>query len=150
MTQKTVPLKNVSFTWRLHHCKWRSAKFRPMIGLGAFEQGGTFIVPHLLWHGASVFPVSSEGPPHLVSFYDTPRDAEDLHCIITRILTGCTSGAYQNWYRFSFILKTESALQMAAFYRGLVFMYGMRSITTFLSLFTSHMPFVDKHLSFLQ
>jgi hypothetical protein len=29
----------------------------------AFEQGGIFIVPHLLWHGASVFPVSSEGPP---------------------------------------------------------------------------------------
>ena len=33
-------------------------------GLGsalmAFEQGGTFIVPHLLWHEASVFVVSSE------------------------------------------------------------------------------------------
>jgi hypothetical protein len=28
--------------------------------LRAFEQGGIFIVPHLLWHGASVFPVSSE------------------------------------------------------------------------------------------
>jgi hypothetical protein len=25
-------------------------------------------VPHLLWHGALVFPVSSEGPPHLVAF----------------------------------------------------------------------------------
>jgi hypothetical protein len=31
--------------------------------LRAFEQGGIFIMPHLLWHGASVFPVSSEGPP---------------------------------------------------------------------------------------
>jgi hypothetical protein len=37
--------------------------------LRAFEQGGIFIVPHLLWHGASFFPVSSEGPPHLVIFY---------------------------------------------------------------------------------
>ena len=27
--------------------------------LRAFEQGGIFIVPHLLWHGTSVFPVSS-------------------------------------------------------------------------------------------
>ena len=27
----------------------------------AFEQGGIFIVPHLLLHGASVFAVSSEG-----------------------------------------------------------------------------------------
>ena len=43
-----------------------------------FEQGGTFIVPHLLWHGASVFPVSSEGPPHLVASYDTRGDVEDL------------------------------------------------------------------------
>jgi hypothetical protein len=33
--------------------------------LTAVEQGGIFIVPHLLWHGDSVFPVSTEGPPHL-------------------------------------------------------------------------------------
>jgi hypothetical protein len=46
--------------------------------LWAFEQGGIFIVPHLLWHGASVFPVSSEGPPHLVASYDTQGDVEDL------------------------------------------------------------------------
>jgi hypothetical protein len=39
--------------------------------LRAFEQGGIFIVPHLLWHGTSVFPVSSEGPPHSVASYDT-------------------------------------------------------------------------------
>jgi hypothetical protein len=32
--------------------------------LRAFEQGGIFIVPHLLWHGTSVFPVSSEAPLH--------------------------------------------------------------------------------------
>jgi hypothetical protein len=31
--------------------------------LRAFEQGGIFIVPHLLRHGTSVFPISSEGPP---------------------------------------------------------------------------------------
>jgi hypothetical protein len=46
--------------------------------LKAFEQGGIFIVPHLLWHGTSVFPVSSEGPSHAVAFYDTHEDAEDL------------------------------------------------------------------------
>jgi hypothetical protein len=42
--------------------------------LRAFEQGGIFIV----WHGTSVFPVSSEGPPHSVASYDTHGDAEDL------------------------------------------------------------------------
>jgi hypothetical protein len=44
----------------------------------AFEQGGIFIVPHLLWHRASVFPFSSEGPPHSVASYDTHEDVEDL------------------------------------------------------------------------
>jgi hypothetical protein len=46
--------------------------------LRALEQGGIFIVPHLLWHGTSVYPVSSEGPPHLVASYDTRGDVEDL------------------------------------------------------------------------
>ena len=46
--------------------------------LRAFEQGGIFIVPHLLWHGDSVFLVSSEGPPHSIAFYNTQGDVEDL------------------------------------------------------------------------
>jgi hypothetical protein len=39
--------------------------------LRVFKQGGIFIVPHLLWHRTLVFPVSSEGSPHSVAFYDT-------------------------------------------------------------------------------
>jgi hypothetical protein len=39
--------------------------------LKAFEQVGIFIVSHLLWHGTSVFQVSTEGPPHSVTSYDT-------------------------------------------------------------------------------
>jgi hypothetical protein len=27
-----VPLKNFSRIWRRHHCRWRAAKFRPMLG----------------------------------------------------------------------------------------------------------------------
>jgi hypothetical protein len=46
--------------------------------LRAFEQGWIFIMPHLLWHGTSVFPFSPEGPPHLVASYDTRGDLEDL------------------------------------------------------------------------
>jgi hypothetical protein len=48
--------------------------------LKAFEQGGIFIVPHLLWHGTSVFLVSSEGPSHSITSYDKQRDVEDLFC----------------------------------------------------------------------
>jgi hypothetical protein len=46
--------------------------------LRALEKERIFIVPHLLGHGASVFPVSSEGPPHSVAFYNTQGDVEDL------------------------------------------------------------------------
>jgi hypothetical protein len=35
-------------------------------------------VLHLLWYETSVFPVSSEGPPHSVASYDTQGDVEDL------------------------------------------------------------------------
>jgi hypothetical protein len=97
-----VPLKNFSLIWRRHHCRWRAANLRLCSALRALKQGGIFIVPHLLWQGASVFPVSSdwlidwlirvlrrfsniaatsrrsEGPPHLVTSYDTRGDVEDL------------------------------------------------------------------------
>jgi hypothetical protein len=72
-----VPLKNISHIWRRHHCRWRATKFMPMLG-AQVEQGRIFIVPHLLWHGSSVFPVSSEGSPQLIASYDTHGDAEDL------------------------------------------------------------------------
>jgi hypothetical protein len=66
--------------------------------LMAFEQGGIFIVPHLLWHGASVFLVSSEGPLNLHSapFSRLLRDTRGcgVHVpIISRILTGSHSVA---------------------------------------------------------
>jgi hypothetical protein len=46
--------------------------------LRAFEQGEIFIVPSPLWHGASVFTVSSESPPHLIASYDLQGDPEDI------------------------------------------------------------------------
>ena len=52
--------------------------------LRACEQGGIFIVSHLLRHGISVFAVS--GPPHSVASYDTQRGCGGT--ILARILTG--------------------------------------------------------------
>jgi hypothetical protein len=59
--------------------------------LRAFEQWGIFIVPHLLWQGTSVFPVSSKGPPNLVASYDTLGDVEDL------FEPGSSRGAKKLW-----------------------------------------------------
>jgi hypothetical protein len=58
---------------------WRATKFRPMLGpaLRAFVQVGVFVVPYLLWHAASVFPISSEVPAHSVASCDTQGDLED-------------------------------------------------------------------------
>jgi hypothetical protein len=43
-----------------HHCRWQGCKFRPMLGAQGFEQGGIFIVPHLLRHGTLVYTVLCE------------------------------------------------------------------------------------------
>jgi hypothetical protein len=53
--------------------------------LKAFEQGGIFNVPHLLWHGTSVFPVSSKGSPFSRLLRHTWRYGLS---ILTWILTG--------------------------------------------------------------
>ena len=61
--------ENITFMWRSHHWRLMAAKFNwKTVKPKKFR--GTFIVPHLLWHGVSVFAVSHAGPPHLVSLYD--------------------------------------------------------------------------------
>jgi hypothetical protein len=80
-----VPLKNCSLIWRRHHYHWKAAEFRPTLGVQGHWAGGIFIVPLLLWHGTSVFPVSSEGPPHSVDSYDTWGCGGP---VLTRILKG--------------------------------------------------------------
>jgi hypothetical protein len=70
------------FTYKLHGDVTIAGEGLQNLGLysalRAFEQGGIFIVPHPLRHGTSVFPVSSEGTPHLVASYDTRGGVEDL------------------------------------------------------------------------
>jgi hypothetical protein len=34
-----VPLKNFSLIWRRHHCRWRAAKVRPMLGAQSLWAG---------------------------------------------------------------------------------------------------------------
>jgi hypothetical protein len=91
-----VLLKNISLTWRLidltdwlfivlrpaqefftYNYRWR-AKFWPMLGSqGLWGGRGLYRVTPAVTR-ASVFPVSSEGPPHSVASYDTRGDVEDL------------------------------------------------------------------------
>ena len=97
-----VPLKNISLIWRRHHYRWRTAKFRPMLGAQGLWAGRdlfrftpavtrglgfsglirrTALFSQLLRHtkgcGGSILPRILTGPL-LVAFYDTQGDVEDL------------------------------------------------------------------------
>ena len=50
-----VPLEIFSLIWRRHYCRWRPVNFDLCSALMATEQWGFLSVPHLLWHGASVY-----------------------------------------------------------------------------------------------
>jgi hypothetical protein len=51
IVQFYVPLKNFSLTWRRHHCRWRAAKFRPMLGTQGLWAGGDLYrsTPAVTW-----------------------------------------------------------------------------------------------------
>ena len=57
-----VPLENFSLIRRRHHCRWRAANFDLCSALMAIKEWGFFSVPHLLWHGASVYNDHLRGP----------------------------------------------------------------------------------------
>ena len=50
-----VPLENLSLIQRRHHCWWKAANFDLYSVAMDIEQWGFFSVPHLLWHGLSVY-----------------------------------------------------------------------------------------------
>ena len=49
------PLENSSFIWRCHHYRWRVTIFGLYSALMAIEQWGFLSVPHLLWHGPTLY-----------------------------------------------------------------------------------------------
>ena len=55
-------LENFSLILRRHHCRWRAANFNLCSSLMVFEQWGFFSMPHLLWHGSSVYNGHLRGP----------------------------------------------------------------------------------------
>jgi hypothetical protein len=59
-----VPLKNFSLIWRRHHCRWRKAKFRPML---LWAGRDLYFVTPTVTRDLGFIPVSSEGLPHSVA-----------------------------------------------------------------------------------
>ena len=71
-----VQLENFSLILRRHHYRWRAANFDLCSALMAIEQWGFFSVPHLLWHGASVYNGHLWGSVTLTPFAE--RSAVEL------------------------------------------------------------------------
>ena len=89
-----VPLKNFSLIWRRHHCRWRAAKFRPMLG----AQG--------LWAGRDLYRATPALTQDL-GFSGLIRRTAPFSRILrhTRgcggsILTWILTGKYEEWMWF--------------------------------------------------
>ena len=88
--------------------------------LRVFEHGGIFLVPHLLWHEASVFLVSFEWPPHSITSYCWWRAGKlrpmlgiqglwagkDLYCATYPVTRGLSFPSLVQWTApFSHLLR---------------------------------------------
>ena len=65
------PIENIFLIWMRHHCLLRATKLFCLVRK-TVDQWGTFIVPRLLWHKASVFAVSFS------HFVRQARGADDI------------------------------------------------------------------------
>ena len=58
----TFRYTTMALRWNWNLCRWRASNFDLCSALMAIEQWGFFSVPHLLWHGASVYNGHLRGP----------------------------------------------------------------------------------------
>jgi hypothetical protein len=73
-----VPLKNISLIWRRHHCRWRTAKFKPILGARSPWAGrGLYRATPAATRDLG-FPGLIRRTAPLVASYDTRGDMEDL------------------------------------------------------------------------
>ena len=63
-----VPPENISLIWRHHHYRWRTTNFDLNSKLMAIKQWGFLNVPHLLWHGPTLYDGHILRPLTLTAF----------------------------------------------------------------------------------
>ena len=69
----------------------KDCKFWPMLALMDIEQWGFFSVPHLLWHGTSVYNGHRRGPLTLAPVTDHLGVETSLPVLTTQVCRGCDS-----------------------------------------------------------
>ena len=70
---------------RRHHYLWRAANFDLWSALMAIEQWGFFSVPHLLWHGVSIYNGHLRGPVTLTPIAERLAEELSLPVFATRV-----------------------------------------------------------------
>jgi hypothetical protein len=98
-----VPLKNFSHIWRHHHCRWRAAKFRSMLGAQGLSREG-YLSCHICCDtGPRVFWSHPKDPPPFCHPLRHTRGCGGS--ILTRILTG---DLLKNWaIKFQIYMKAS-------------------------------------------
>ena len=75
--------------WRRHHYQWRTVNFNLCSALMAIEQWGFFSVPHLLWHGDSVYNGHLRGPVTPTPIKERFAVELSLPVFATSVCRGC-------------------------------------------------------------
>ena len=100
-----------SLIWRRHHCRWRAANFYICSALMAIEQWGLFSVPHLLWHGASVYNGHLRGPVTLTPIAERLAVELSLPVLTTKLCRGWDSNTQPSACKANaLILQTETEI----------------------------------------
>ena len=83
-----IPFENFTLIWRRHHCWWRAANnFDLCLALMAIEQWGFFNMPHLLWHGPSLYNGHPRGPVTLNTYCQAFSSGAVTTCFTTSCLS---------------------------------------------------------------
>ena len=88
-----IPLENFSLMPRRHHYLWRAVNSDLCSALMAIEQWMFFGVPHLLWHGKSVYNGHLRGPVTLTSIAERLAEELSLPVFTTSVCRGWDSNA---------------------------------------------------------
>jgi hypothetical protein len=122
-----VPLKNFSLIWRRHHCRWRAAKFRPMLG----AEG--------LWAGRDLYRATPAVTQDL-GFSGLIRRTAPFSRLLrhTRgcggsILTRILTGSFQEWSDTSTLTYLKSTFEIHILKRFSLLLSMMNMLLSFYS-----------------
>ena len=126
-----ILLKNVSVIWKCHHYRWRASNFDLYSALIGIDQWMFLSVPHLLWHGSSVYNGHHREPVTLAPLAE--RFAVDLSLPV--LTTYVCRDRYSNpdlphAWRTLYYWDTAVEIRMARYGLGMFYLSKTTLLTT--------------------